>query len=72
MPREFPGLPDALYRNNDDGTFIDVTARAGLGARGRGMGCLAADFDDDGWIDILVANDAEPNTLWRNRHDGTF
>jgi enediyne biosynthesis protein E4 len=36
------------------------------------MGCLAANFDDDGWIDILVANDAEPNTLWRNRHDGTF
>jgi hypothetical protein len=36
------------------------------------MGCLAADFDGDGWLDILVANDAEPNALWRNRHDGTF
>ena len=72
MPREFAGLPDVLYRNNGDGTFTDVTARAGLAAQGRGMGCLAADFDDDGWIDILVANDAEANALWRNRHDGTF
>jgi hypothetical protein len=72
MPQEFGGLPDILYRNNGDGTFTDVTARAGLGAKGRGMGCLAADFDGDGWLDILVANDAEPNALWRNRHDGTF
>ncbi|WP_165231923.1 CRTAC1 family protein [Aquisphaera insulae] len=72
MPREFVGLPDVLYRNNGDGTFADVTAKAGVAGRGRGMGCLAADFDDDGWVDILVANDAEPNTLWRNSHDGTF
>ena len=36
------------------------------------MGCLATDFDGDGWLDLLVANDAEPNSLWRNRHDGTF
>jgi hypothetical protein len=72
MPRDFDGLPDVLYRNDGEGNFTDVTARAGVAAKGRGMGCLAADFDDDGWTDILVANDAEPNALWRNRHDGTF
>jgi enediyne biosynthesis protein E4 len=72
MPREFNGLPDVLYQNNGNGTFTDVTLRARLAGHGRGMGCLAADFDADGWTDILVANDAEPNALWHNRHDGTF
>jgi hypothetical protein len=72
MPRDFDGLPDVLYRNNGDGTFTDVTARAGVAGKGRGMGCTTADFDRDGWVDILVANDAEANVLWRNRHDGTF
>lgn len=72
MPREFNGLPDVLYRNNGDGTFTDVTAAAGVAGKGRGMGCLAADFDGDGWMDLLVANDAEANALWRNRRDGTF
>ena len=71
-PQNFPGEPDTLYRNNGDGTFTDVTAKAGMIEASRGMGCLATDFDGDGHIDILVANDAMANALWRNRGDGTF
>jgi hypothetical protein len=70
-PAEFPGLPDRLYRN-DGSRFVDVTAAAGVAASGRGMGVLAADLDGDRRPDILVANDAEPNALWRNAGDGTF
>lgn len=72
MPSNFPGQPDMLFRNDGGGRFTDVTAQAGVGGRGRGMGCLTSDFDGDGLIDILVANDAEANVLWRNRGDGTF
>ncbi len=71
-PQNFPGEPDALYRNNGDGTFTDVTVKAGIAEASRGMGCLATDFDGDGHMDILVANDAMANALWRNRGDGTF
>jgi hypothetical protein len=72
MPAEFRGQPDVLFRNDGDGHFTDVTARAGVAGAGRGMGVLATDFDGDGRIDVLVANDAESNALWRNRGDGTF
>jgi hypothetical protein len=72
MPASFPGLPDVLYRNEGNGRFVDATLSAGLAGSGRGMGCVAADFDDDGRVDVLVANDAEANALWRNRGDGTF
>jgi hypothetical protein len=72
MVEGFRGQPDALYRNEGDGTFADVTARAGVAGSARGMGCLASDFDGDGRVDLLVANDAEANALWRNRGDGTF
>jgi enediyne biosynthesis protein E4 len=72
MPADFPGQPDVLYRNDGNGRFTDVTARAGVAGNGRGMGVLASDLDGDGRIDFLVANDAMPNALWINRGDGTF
>ena len=72
-PRAHPGATDRLYRNLGGGRFEDVTARSGIGAaRGRGLGVAILDFDRDGWPDIYVANDGEPNFLWRNRGDGTF
>jgi hypothetical protein len=72
MPADFPGQPDLLYRNDGGGRFTDVTARAGVAGDGRGMGVVASDFDGDGRVDFLVANDAMPNALWINRGDGTF
>ena len=65
-PLSYPGLPDRLYRNRGDGTFVDVTSRVGVKNNGRAMGVLAADYDDDGWPDIYVANDAGANFLYRN------
>lgn len=71
MPARFEGQPDVLYRN-DGGHFTDITAQAGVAGQGRGMGVLAADFDDDGHMDFFVANDAQPNVLWHNKGNGTF
>jgi hypothetical protein len=68
-------LPSAstLYHNNGDGTFTDVSGRAGiLGAVGNGLGVVAGDFDGDGRIDIFVANDRTPNHLWSNQGGGRF
>ena len=72
MPADFPGQPDVLFRNDGNGRFTDVTARAGVAGAGRGMGVLATDLDGDGRVDVLVANDAMPNAAWINRGDGTF
>jgi enediyne biosynthesis protein E4 len=61
----------ALFRNNRDLTFTDVTARAGVGNERWGFGVAAGDFDNDGWVDLYVTNRG-PNRLYRNNHDGTF
>lgn len=64
---------DTLYRNRGDGTFENVTAKAGLDhAYGNGLGVATCDFNRDGRPDIFVANDALPNQLWINQGDGTF
>lgn len=72
-PTAYPGVRDRLFRNLGDGRFRDVSAESGIGAKpGRGLGVASIDFNRDGWPDIYVANDGEPNFLWRNRGDGTF
>ena len=66
-PDMYQGIDDTLFRNDGNGTFTDVSREAGLaGARGKGLGVAIGDFDDDGDADVFVANDADPNFLWRN------
>jgi hypothetical protein len=78
QPQAFPGSDARLFRNlGRDGKggwlgFQDVTAAAGLVRRAPGLGVVCADFNGDGWLDILAANDAAANHLWINRRDGTF
>ncbi len=60
-----------LWRNQGDGTFVDVTDKAGVGYPGWGMGAVSADFDNDGWDDLYVTCYG-PNRLYHNNHDGTF
>ncbi len=72
-PRNFDGMADLLYRNNGDGTFTDVSKKAGIAnPAGKGLGVAFGDFDNDGWPDIYVANDTVRNFLYRNNRDGTF
>ena len=72
-PESYAGQRPTLYRNRGDGTFADVTAAAGLDVpSSKGLGVAMLDFDGDGWLDLFVANDTEPDQLFRNRGDGTF
>ena len=72
-PSEYPGVSDVLYRNNGDGTFTDVTRRAGIfNPNGKGLGIACGDYDNDGDTDTYVANDDTRNFLYRNNGDGTF
>ncbi len=70
-PGKFPGVRDALFRN-DAGVFADVSGAAGVNAPARGLGVACADLTGDGRVDIYVANDGEANQLWIAQGDGTF
>ena len=73
-PEHYPAATDRLYHNQGNGTFTDVTATAFVVTEpfGPALGVSTADFDDDGWLDIYVANDRRDNLLWMNQRDGTF
>ena len=73
-PRGLPGAGDTLYRNEGNGKFTDVSALAGVEDKigYYGLGVVWTDFNDDGWPDIVVANDVTPNYAYRNNRDGTF
>jgi hypothetical protein len=72
FPQDYYGLADHLYRNLGNGTFEDVALEAGLEHQERGLGALFSDLDQDGDLDLYVANDGNPNRLYLNQGDGTF
>jgi len=72
-PTMYKGESNFLYHNNGDGTFTDVSAATGIAEHiGKGMGVAIADYNDDGWMDIFVANDKERNFLFKNRGGKSF
>lgn len=72
-PTYFEGTASVLYHNEGDGTFRDMTRRAGVDqSGGKALGVVTWDPDGDGWPDLAVANDGQPNWLFRNNRDGTF
>jgi hypothetical protein len=72
-PKYYAGLPNILYHNNGDGTFTDVSEPSGIAAHtGKGMGVSFLDFDQDGRLDVFVANDTYPNFLFHNEGSGRF
>jgi enediyne biosynthesis protein E4 len=72
-PDGYDAEPDLLYRNQGNGTFTDVSESSGIHRHSRkGLGVVTGDFNFDGYMDLYVANDREPNTLWINEKNGTF
>src|SRR5207302_2269907 len=72
-PRVYASVPQRLYHNLGNGKFEDVTDKTGFGAAlGKGMGIGIADFNNDGWMDVFIANDTERNFLFLNQGNGTF
>ena len=72
-PEAYKGQSSTLYHNNGNGTFADVTRPAGLhDPSGKSLGVALLDYDGDGWMDLCVANDTQPNKLYRNNGNGTF
>jgi enediyne biosynthesis protein E4 len=73
-PRGLPGERDFFYRNKGDGSFEEVAEKIGLADKEKyfGLGVSFADYDNDGWLDLYVANDSSPNYLYKNNRDGTF
>ena len=72
-PNVYQPQPSRLLHNNHDGTFTDVTTASGIAREfGPALGVSTADFNGDGWIDVYVANDGQPNQLWINQRNGTF
>jgi hypothetical protein len=73
-PRGLPGEPDHLFHNNGDGTFTDVSVKAGVADKAGyyGLSSVFVDVNNDGLVDLLVANDSTPNYLYLNKGDGTF
>jgi hypothetical protein len=72
-PQTYKGQSSTLFHNKGNGVFENVTRRAGLyDPKSKSLGVALLDYDNDGWLDLFVANDTEPNKLYRNNHDGTF
>jgi enediyne biosynthesis protein E4 len=72
-PEAYKGQSARLFHNLGNGRFEDVTNRAGLEDQsGKSLGIALIDYDDDGWLDLFVTNDTQPNKLYRNNHNGTF
>ncbi len=73
-PRGLPGERDYFYRNKGDGTFEEIAEKIGVADKDKyfGLGVTFADYDNDGWLDLYVADDSSPNYLYKNNRDGTF
>ena len=72
-PQLYKGQSATLFHNKGNGVFENVTKRAGLyDPSSKSLGIAMLDYDNDGWMDLLVANDTQPNKLYHNNHDGTF